>query len=426
MATQIDLGAVVPIGKGDWDIGTTYERTNIVRHNSAAWVCKVNTSIGVEPSEDSSDWYLLTKDTSSVTSVNGQKGDVTINIKTVKTPGKNDASNKIANTKWVNDKITPIESKLSSTTSTAESAKNTATLANNTANTALTNANNALSNLDNYLPITGGTVTGTLTVNDWFTVQTGVRNNNIRDELLMCSGSKWNDSSSLSLYSMSHHEFPGDFIIRAGKDSRHLKGTPDGQLIWSGQNIVRSINNIQADTNGNISLPLQYLPISGSYALNVSEGEFGVGTGTVWNDSSSITLYGNSRTDDNAGRFSIRAKSSSSPMKELIGMPSGQLVWAGQNIVRSVNGTNADTNGNVNLPPVAEAYKAHTVLGCIGGYGGPVTLPNYGTWAYVGTTNYRGWGSGSSDGSSFGGVAAGGTTINFDSRGTGYLIVRIS
>ena len=80
MATQIDLGAVVPIGKGDWDIGTTYERANIVRHNSVAWICKVDTSLGVEPTEDSSDWYLLVKDTSSVTSVNGQRGDINLDI----------------------------------------------------------------------------------------------------------------------------------------------------------------------------------------------------------------------------------------------------------------------------------------------------------------------------------------------------------
>lgn len=82
MASQIDLGAVVPIGKGDWNSGITYERANIVRHNSTAWICKVATSLGVEPTEDSSDWYLLVKDTSSVTSVNGMKGDVVVDTST--------------------------------------------------------------------------------------------------------------------------------------------------------------------------------------------------------------------------------------------------------------------------------------------------------------------------------------------------------
>lgn len=99
MATQIDLGAVVPIGKGDWNSSTTYERANIVRHNSTAWVCKVATSTGVEPSEDSSDWYLLVRDTSSVTSVNGKRGDVIVD--TVTTPNANDNSTKITNTEWV-------------------------------------------------------------------------------------------------------------------------------------------------------------------------------------------------------------------------------------------------------------------------------------------------------------------------------------
>ena len=82
MATQIDLGAVVPIGKGEWNSSTTYERANIVRHNSTAWVCKVATSTGVEPSDGSSDWYLLVKDMSSVTSVNGMRGDVIVDTST--------------------------------------------------------------------------------------------------------------------------------------------------------------------------------------------------------------------------------------------------------------------------------------------------------------------------------------------------------
>ena len=104
MATQIDLGAVVPIGKGDWNPTTTYERANIVRHNSVAWICKVATSLGVEPTETSSDWYLLVKDTSSVTSINGMRGDVTIDS-VPENPSIDDNSLKIASTAWANTKI---------------------------------------------------------------------------------------------------------------------------------------------------------------------------------------------------------------------------------------------------------------------------------------------------------------------------------
>lgn len=110
MATQIDLGAVVPIGKGDWNPTTTYERANIVRHNSVAWICKVATSLGVEPTETSSDWYLLVKDTNSVTSINGMRGDVTIDS-ILENPSIDDNSLKIASTAWTNTKISQVDSK---------------------------------------------------------------------------------------------------------------------------------------------------------------------------------------------------------------------------------------------------------------------------------------------------------------------------
>ena len=80
MSTQIDLGPVLSIPRGDWEASTTYERLNLVRYNSATWICNVDTSIGVEPSEDSADWFLQVKDTSSVSSVNGMRGDVTVSL----------------------------------------------------------------------------------------------------------------------------------------------------------------------------------------------------------------------------------------------------------------------------------------------------------------------------------------------------------
>lgn len=138
MATQIDLGAVVPIGKGDWDIGTTYERANIVRHNSVAWICKVESSIGVEPTEDNSDWYLLVKDTSSVTSVNGQRGDVVldIDISTVETPSFDDNSKKPINSEWIRNATgnTTLNAKTADSAKTAESASKLGsnTVGNNT------------------------------------------------------------------------------------------------------------------------------------------------------------------------------------------------------------------------------------------------------------------------------------------------------
>lgn len=44
--------------------------------------------------------------------------------------------------------------------------------------------------------------------------------------------------------------------------------------------------------------------------------------------------------------------------KTLLGTSSGTLQWNGKNIVRSVNGTNADANGNIAITSVANATKA--------------------------------------------------------------------
>ena len=107
MSTQIDLGPVMSVPKGDWNANTTYERLNMVRHNSAAWICNVATSKGVEPTESSTDWYLQVKDTSAVTSVNGMKGDVV--VKTAETPPANDNSNRIATTGWVTGKLGDVD-----------------------------------------------------------------------------------------------------------------------------------------------------------------------------------------------------------------------------------------------------------------------------------------------------------------------------
>ena len=141
MATQIDLGAVVPIGKGDWNPSTTYERANIVRHNSVAWICKVATSLGVEPTETSSDWYLLVKDTSSVTSINGMRGDVNINSIS-ENPNIDDNSLKIASTSWVKTKVdnatNELNTQVSQVSSKASTALQTANSASNKADEALT------------------------------------------------------------------------------------------------------------------------------------------------------------------------------------------------------------------------------------------------------------------------------------------------
>ena len=153
MANIIDLGPVMLIPKGVWDAEITYERLNVVRHGSAAWICKVETSTGVEPSEDSTDWLILVKDISSVTSVNGQRGDVIIELTETETPPVNDNSNRVATTEWVTDKIEALGTDTISTD--VEALKKSMLNVEGTANTAVSSANSKVSK-------DGDTMTGTL------------------------------------------------------------------------------------------------------------------------------------------------------------------------------------------------------------------------------------------------------------------------
>jgi hypothetical protein len=153
MANIIDLGPVMLVPKGVWDAQITYERLNVVRHGSAAWICKVETSTGVEPSEDSSDWLILVKDISSVTSVNGQRGDVVIELTETTTPPADDNSNRVATTEWVTDKIEALDTDTISTD--VEALKKSMLNVEGTANTAVSTANTKVSKA-------GDTMTGAL------------------------------------------------------------------------------------------------------------------------------------------------------------------------------------------------------------------------------------------------------------------------
>lgn len=58
---------------------------------------------------------------------------------------------------------------------------------------------------------------------------------------------------------------PGGFELFARKSdvTKSLIGCTDGRLIWDDKHIVRSVNGVGAGTDGNVSLNLSFLPLSG-------------------------------------------------------------------------------------------------------------------------------------------------------------------
>jgi hypothetical protein len=121
------------------------------------------------------------------------------------------------------------------------------------------------SSLDNKLSLTGGTMTeGIKTDMDEFSISAVDDKRTVR----ISGGKGWEDGASFVARGKDH-KYPGEFICKAedGENEFVLLGKPIGTLTWGGINIVRSINNITADKNGDVYL--QHLKlIDSSYSFD--------------------------------------------------------------------------------------------------------------------------------------------------------------
>ena len=227
-----------------------------------------------------------------------------------------------------------------------------------------------------YLPLTGGKMSGY------------IYRNVDNDAMMVTGGSDVGNGASLCLQGKSHTS-KGGFFIRAndGSTSIDFKGTPNGDLVWHGKNIVRSVNGVSADINGNVSisriagdvrtingigadgngnvnLPLPYLPLTGGaltgriISRNVNNDCLRLygGIPTDSNDKEQgamLILNGRERvvTSTNVNNHDIagciRVVDLQGNLHDFSVSGDGKCSWNGQNIVRSVNGINADASGNV-------------------------------------------------------------------------------
>ena len=59
MSTQINIGRILPIFKGEWDSSTTYTKLDVVYQGGSSWVAR-RANTNVEPSEtNDSDWLMV-------------------------------------------------------------------------------------------------------------------------------------------------------------------------------------------------------------------------------------------------------------------------------------------------------------------------------------------------------------------------------
>lgn len=103
-------------------------------------------------------------------------------------------------------------------------------------------------------------------------------NRNVANSYLRLSGGNTrNGGACIHLYGKDATNSNGIFAIGAsskgdGSDYKYLQGTPAGALTWNNKNIVRSINNINADAFGNVAFTQLVTGLVSSTYLAAAKG----------------------------------------------------------------------------------------------------------------------------------------------------------
>lgn len=108
---------------------------------------------------------------------------------------------------------------------------------------------------DNYLPLAGGTVTGDVAINGALTVPNGlIRTNDTSKVMTIICTADDKSGAKLLLGGKDATNNAGEFVITAtnGTNSFNFWGLPSGKLSWGNKNIVRSVNSVNANDNGNV------------------------------------------------------------------------------------------------------------------------------------------------------------------------------
>ena len=186
--------------------------------------------------------------------------------------------------------------------------------------------------------------------------------------LRLAGGDTFNKNATLQLYGGRHTTDAGQFLLKAA-DSTHsavLSGNPSGLLKWNDKNIVRSVNNSAADDNGNVTIDVNSVIVDTELS--------GTSTNPVQNKAIYSALLDKVGTDIFSGfallggatnirwregtQFigSINAANYSGTARVAIHDGAGNNIvdtYAKKTdisgVVKSVNGTKPDTDGNVTI-----------------------------------------------------------------------------
>lgn len=233
---------------------------------------------------------------------------------------KNVSDNLQTATQYTDTKLTNYTTKTENT-DTLEQAKQ---YTNSKADTTLEQAKADAS--QKYLPLTGGALSGSSST---------IRRTVDDDCINIYSGTQ-PKGACLIMSGKDRPTWGGEFHLLSTDDTHEYRliGTPRGTLTWGDRNLIRSVNKIDADNNGNVSLPLPYLPLaggkmSGSIRNNSNSGTLELYGGDNFKNGATIQLMGKDYPDYelNGGIALITVDKNGGQSNRLNLQSDGTLTW---------------------------------------------------------------------------------------------------
>lgn len=237
----------------------------------------------------------------------------------------------------------------------------------------------------NGLPLSGGTMTGTIKQTTQFVLSKTTDSSRL--EIL--GGTSTSDGASLYLDGVNRFNEPGAFSLTArdkNGNSTQLLGEPDGVLTWGDNDVITSAGGMMT---GSIKFPVGNIGFNNNDSLKEL---------VLFADSNNERVYGaflslhRSDCPDAGGAFGLFTRNADNSFgPSLFAKPDGTLTWGSKNIVRSINGTNADASGNVPLSFPSNwtvskgnngwARDPNTGFTVVWGRGSTITINRYNSWA---------------------------------------------
>ena len=229
----------------------------------------------------------------------------------------------------------------------------------------ITRAGNVEDLTSTCLPLSGGTMKGTVKTSNTSTMM------QVKDDsyIGIYGGTAYNKGAYGVFYGVDNADNPGSAAIQtydADGNSKRLILKPDGTATWGGKDLLTTTNGLPL-SGGTMTGVIVHT--TGDLIRNSSTNMYSsIKGGTNDSNGAYVTLYGKDR-EGSVGKAVIGVNHGTN--KKLAEFrPDGTFLWDSKNVVRSVNGTSADSAGNVtiSIPATPNAYVKASSMTKSGGY----------------------------------------------------------